>query len=109
MASYLLIESRDPVAQPDVLNTYALVGGLGSADHDVTLFLTHNAVFGARRNASVSSQLSSLLGVATVIADEFCLSERGIDEHDLVPGVPAVGMDRIVTMVVDEHRTVMWS
>jgi len=108
MGRYLVIESRDPIADPGASAAYELAGSLAS-NTEVTVFLTHNAVFGARASAPSSGELISTLGSATVVADDFALSQRGLAPGDLVPGVQVADIDLVVDLVVDDGRTVIWS
>lgn len=108
MSSYLLVESRDPVAVGDVANTFDLANDL-SVSHEVTIFLTQNAVLGARASVPTSAALLARAGKAAVIADDFCLAERGLGATDLASGVRAAGIDAVVDLAVDQGHTVIWS
>jgi len=109
MARYVVIESRDPVAHRRVRDTYALALELATRAEEVALFLTQDAVLGARRTAPVSGELRGLLESVSVLADDFCLAERGIADDDLLPGVRASGIAAVVDMAVDEGRRVLWN
>lgn len=51
MASYMLIESRDPFEVNDVAYFYDLASSLKSRGNDVTLFLVQNGVLPARQSS----------------------------------------------------------
>ena len=76
MASYLLIESRDPFESNDVPRFYELAASL------------------ARETASPFADLGRS-GVK-VLADDFSLRERGIPAARLSPGVAPATVDVIV-------------
>ncbi len=96
MASYLLIESRDPFENHDVGYFYDLAAGLARQGNNVTLFLVQNGVFPARRSAH-SGRLSELAksGVE-LLADGFSLRERGIHADRLVAEVRSAPLDDLV-------------
>ena len=96
MASYLLIESRDPFDSADTAFVADVARGLKQGGNDVTVFLVQNGVLPARRG-SKSRALSALCrsGV-TVLADEFSLRERGIKRGKLVKGVKSAPLDTVI-------------
>jgi len=96
MASYLLIESRDPFESNDVRYFYDLAATLARADNEVTLFLVQNGVLAAR--AGEQAPTFAELGKAgvRVLADDFSLRERGISRARLTDGVKAAGVETIV-------------
>lgn len=96
MASYLLIESRDPFESNDARYFYELAASLARAENDVTLFLVQNAVLAAR--AGEHTPWFADLGKAgvRVLADDFSLRERGIAKARLSEGVAAAGVEAIV-------------
>lgn len=106
MASYLLIESRDPFEVNDVDYYYDIASGLKSRHNDVTLFLVQNGVFPARQNPS-SDKLSQLAesGVR-ILADELYLSERGISLDGLVAGVESSSLDIVIEEMVAGAKTI---
>jgi predicted peroxiredoxin len=106
MASYLLIESRDPFEVNDVDYYYDIASGLKSRNNEVTLFLVQNGVFPARQNPS-SEQLSQLaeLGVR-ILADELSLNERGITVDCLVDGVVPSSLDIVIEQMVAGAKTI---
>jgi predicted peroxiredoxin len=107
MASYLLIESRDPFDSVDTAFVADVAKGLKDGGNDVTVFLVQNGVLPARRGAR-SRTLSALsrAGV-TVLADEFSLRERGIKKGKLVKGVKAAPLDVVVDAMAAKAK-VIW-
>ncbi len=98
MASYLLIESRDPFESNDVRHFYELAASLARAENDVTLFLVQNGVLAARTGGEAPGLSLAELGKAgvRVLADDFSLRERGITTARLTDGVKPAGVEAIV-------------
>jgi hypothetical protein len=108
MASYLLIESRDPFEGADVTQNYDLASNLKKRGNDVTLFLVQNGVVPARSCAH-SERLSQLAKEdVTVLADSFSLRERAIGADALVEGVKSSELDVVVDAMAAGHKTI-WS
>jgi len=105
MATYLLIESRDPFESNDVGYYYDLTRSLVDAGNEVTLFLVQNGVLAVRPSAR-SAALSALgkSGVK-VLADDFSLKERGI--ANLIDGVKASPIDVVIDHLAAGHKT-LW-
>src|SRR5262245_41850613 len=104
MASYLLIETRDPFESNDVAYYCDLARGLADAGNQVTLYLVQNAVFAARP-AARSTALKSLAGSGvTVLADDFSLRERGITS--LADGVEIAPIETVVDRMEAGDRTI---
>ena len=96
MASYLLIESRDPFTSNDT-STYAeLAISLVEEGNDATLFLVENGVFPARSGAAGGAVSAAAKAGVTVLAEEFALRERGINAGNLADGVRSAPIERIV-------------
>ena len=107
MATYLLIESRDPFESRDVSQWCRLAQDLQKAGNDVTVFLVQNAVLGARKAAS-ATDLSALAGGAVkVLADDFSLRERGIAAGELAAGIAPAPLEVVVDRLADATR-VLW-
>jgi sulfur relay (sulfurtransferase) complex TusBCD TusD component (DsrE family) len=96
MASYLLIESRDPFESNDVPRFYELAASLARAENDVTLFLIQNGVLAARARETGSPFADLGRSGVKVLADDFSLRERGIPAARLSPGVAPATVDVIV-------------
>jgi sulfur relay (sulfurtransferase) complex TusBCD TusD component (DsrE family) len=93
MASYLLIETRDPFDSADTRHSYELARGLAEQNSPVTVFLAQNGVLVAR---------------TTVLADDFSLRERGIGHDELADGVQPAGVDRLVELLMSEDCRGIW-
>lgn len=109
MARYLLIESRDSFEFADVGPFLNTARDLVATGNDVTLFLLQNGVLMARSGAN--SPASSLLAGAAnlrVLADSFCLKERGIPEKDLLPGVKVSDIDTLVDLLATDGVKAVW-
>ena len=105
MATYLLIESRDPFESKDVAYYCALARGLLEAGNHVTVFLVQNAVFAARASAQ-APELHSLAGSGIkILADDFALKERGITR--LIDGVESAPIEIVVDHLEAGHKT-LW-
>jgi predicted peroxiredoxin len=107
MASYLLIESRDPFDSTDVTNYYGLASDLVRAGNDVTLFLVQNGVFPARPGARSALLTATAATGVEVLADDFSLRERGINASALAEGVSAAPLDIVIDQMAD-GRKAMW-
>jgi len=108
VTKYLWIETRDPFDSADVADAYVLAGGLADESEDTTVFLLQNGVLTTRRASTAASMLTALSGRTTVLADEFSLRERGITADELVDGVTPSGVDRLVELLLDDDRKVIW-
>ena len=107
MATYLLIESRDPFDSNDTGFCRDLATQLAAAKNEVTLFLVQNGVLPARSGPR-SGELTKLAGAGVrVLADSFSLRERGIDETGLASGIAAAPLD-IVLDALAEGAKVIW-
>jgi predicted peroxiredoxin len=106
MANYLLIESRDPYDSNDVQFVYDLAANLKKQGNEVTVFLVQNGVLPARKSP-LSTKLNELVqsGVK-VMADDFSLRERGIDNNRIVNGVSPAGIDWVVDRLADGWKTI---
>ena len=98
MATYLLIESRDPFDSNDVAAYYQLATDLVHAGNRVVLFLVQNGVLPARDGASADGLTAASSAGVHVLADEFSLRERGIAPEKLAVGVWSSPLE----VVIDE-------
>ncbi len=106
MADYILIESRDPFDSGDVDYLYNLASGLAENGDKVTVFLVQNGVLPAREGTRVS-ELSALAKTGVeILADDFSLSERGIDPGRLVEGVHAAPLETVVDQLADGRKAI---
>jgi sulfur relay (sulfurtransferase) complex TusBCD TusD component (DsrE family) len=106
MASYLLIESRDPFDSNDVAFSYELATGLAKAGHEVTLFLVQNGVLPARHGAKADGLAAVVKAGIRVLADDFSLGERGIERARLAPGITPSPIDVVVDHLAAGHKTI---
>lgn len=106
MATYLLIESRDPYESNDVSYYYDLAKGLAQAGNNVTLFLVQNGVLPARLGARADGLAELADGGVTILADEFSLRERGIAAGKLTSGVAAAPLDDIIDHMAAGSKTI---
>lgn len=106
MANYLLIESRDPW-ESDASGWQELATALVKEGNQVAFFLVQNGVLPARRS-SKSAGLSALATAGVeVLADDFSLRERGIDNGRLADGVKPASIDVVVERLAAGHK-VIW-
>ncbi len=105
MASYLLIESRDPFESNDVGYYYDLSRALVEAGNDVTLYLVQNGVMAARPSTRSATIAALVQGGVKILADDFSLSERGIKK--LAPGIAQGAIDVVVDHLAAGHKT-LW-
>lgn len=108
MAKYLIVETRDPFDSADVRNMYDLAQGLAD-ENEVTVFLVQNGVLPVRKaSASAAERITKLAQKATVLADDFSLRERGITPGEITQGVKAAAIEKLVDLVVEDGRKVIW-
>lgn len=108
MASYLLIEARDPFDSADSEHLYSMAEGLADNGDDVTVYLVQNGVLPTRAASAKASVVASLTAKATVLADDFSLRERGIESAELVDGVTTSDVDHLVDLLAEDGRKVIW-
>ncbi len=107
MASYLLIESRDPFAVNDVSYYYELAAGLAKEGNEVTLFLVQNGVLPARKSTRSGALAALIQAGVRVLADEFSLRERGIPSERLVSGIRPAPLEAVVDRLEQGHKA-LW-
>ena len=107
MASFLLIETRDPFGTADVGFCRDQAQRLTADGHRVSLFLVQNGVLPAR--ASVAAQgLAELSQVGVeILADEFSLRERGITGDRLHPSIKPCALGIVIDRLA-EGAKVIW-
>jgi hypothetical protein len=104
MASYLLIESRDPFESNDVGYYYDLSKALVDAGNEVTLFLVQNAVLAARPSARSAALTALASSGVKVLADDFSLKERGVGR--LAGGITQSPIDVVIDHLAAGHKTI---
>ncbi len=107
MASYLLIESRDPFEVNDVAYFYDLASGLKERGNEVTLFLVQNGVLPARKNPTHNTLAKLATAGVRILADNLSLQERGIADAALVNGVAPAELDVVIDQMADGVKT-LW-
>lgn len=105
MSSYVLIESRDCFESGDTEFCRDLARRLATAGHRVTLFLVQNGVFPARTGVSAPSFADLLQAGVEVLADDFSLRERAIE--NLQSGVKTSAIDLVIDRMA-EGCNVIW-
>lgn len=108
MASYVLIETRDPFDSADTRHSYELARGLSEQSSQVTVFLAQNGVLAARRASSAAPALQQLVAQTTVLADDFSLRERGMGRDELADGVEPAGVERLVELLLSDDCHGIW-
>ncbi len=107
MKQYLIIETRDPIECRDVDAMASLAADLARSGASASVLLTDNGVFAARIGAATDAlDVLSSAGVG-VFADNFSLSERGIESASLAPGVRPATVDLVIDRLL-EGASVMW-
>jgi predicted peroxiredoxin len=106
MASYLLIESRDPLESADVQYCYDLAAQLAAEGNTVTLFLVQNGVTPARRSPASAALEPVVRAGVEILADEFSLRERGIAEDRMTPAVKAAPLDIVIDQLVAGRKAI---
>lgn len=105
MAKYFLIESRSPCDATEVNNNYQLAADLAKAGNEVALFLVENGVL-ATRKSSLSNGLEDLKQVK-LLADDFSLRERGIEQSELEDDIESTSIGAIVD-AMSEGQKMIW-
>jgi predicted peroxiredoxin len=107
VASYLLIESRDPFESVVVPRQYDLAASLARAGNEVTLFLVQNAVLPARPGMHSKLLTAASKAGVQVLADEFSLRERGIAAGKLAEGVSSAALSVVIDQLA-AGRKALW-
>ena len=110
MASYLLIESRDPYQHTDSNSFYQIAADLAKAGNRVTFFLVQNGVLPARRGASKNpiAKLRRQAPQVNILVDDFSLQERAISNDRLVGGVSTAPIGTLVDLLADPGTKAIW-
>ena len=108
MSNYLFIESRDPFESPDVKFVEQTAVTMRQQGHTVTVFLVQNGVLATRR-AAKSTYLDRLSEAqVALLADDFSLRERGIQNAELRPGIQPTAIDDLVGLLLQDHTKAIW-
>jgi predicted peroxiredoxin len=106
MASYLLIESRDPFEFADFAFFHDLARRLAAAGNRVTLFLVQNGVLPARAGAQAPGFGELARAGVEILADDFSLRERGIPSDRLQPGVKPSALDLVIDRLAEGCKAI---
>lgn len=107
MSDYLLIETRDHFEVAAVNQDYQLAKDLSNAGHRVTLFCAQNGVLPMRKSAAPAA-LTELPGEGvTLLADDFSLTERGIEQDDLADAIAVASLDLVIDKLAQGVKT-LW-
>ena len=107
MSRYLLIESRDPYGSTDPRGYATLASQLKAAGHEVALFLVQNGVLPVRAEARCAELRDAIGAQVEVLADEFSLRERGIENARVLPGVRVAPIAIVVERLAAGWKT-LW-
>lgn len=99
MSKYILIQSKSPWESGDIGHFYSLARELGQAGGEVTFFLVQNGVMAARTGAQDAALDQLIASKVRVLADDFSLRERAIDQGALKAGVKTGAIDEVVDLL----------
>ena len=109
MATYLLIESRDPFESSSAQHFLRLAGMIAENGDAVILHLIQNGVLSLRKGNRLSNEIKELMKQhVTIHADEFSLKERGIQSHECLEGVGRSGPDQIIETLLKPGVKAIW-
>ena len=108
MASYLIIETRDPFESRDVQFVVDTASALTQRGHDVTVFLVQNGALAARKGAKADVVEDLAEAGVALLVDDFSLVERGIDVEELRPACRISTVDELVRRLVDDDTKAIW-
>ncbi|MCH8194763.1 MAG: DsrE family protein [Chloroflexi bacterium] len=110
MSNYLMIASRDCFEYADVGYFCNQAQDLAAGGNDVTLFLVQNAVLMARKGID-GNPLAGVVGDGSkveVLADGFCLKERGVKSGSMLSGVKVSDVDHLVDLLTQDGVKAVW-
>lgn len=108
MSRYLLIESRDPFESSGFAHRCELALALRADGADVTVFLVENAVLGARAAAQLREVEKLAKSGVQLLADEFALRERGVNQREVAATVRPAPMATLVHHLVSGAKA-LWN
>ena len=108
MTNYVFIETRDPFESLDVRFVEETATALQQRGHAVTVFLVQNGVLAARKNVPDSHLVRLAQTGVKLMADDFSLSERGVQPAELQPGVQPSSLEWLVDALVKEQTKAIW-
>jgi len=107
-ADYVLIESRDPFDCADTAFVADTATALAARGRAVTVYLVQNGVLAGRAGARGSQVPRLTAAGVTVLADDFSLSERGIEPGELTRGVREAPIGTLVDLVTSAGTKTLW-
>ena len=108
MTCYVFIEARDPFESRDARFVVETATALKQMDNEVVVFLIQNGVLACRQNASLSHLPQLIEAGITLLADDFSLSERGIQPTEMSAEVRPSSIDTLVDLLVRENTKAIW-
>ena len=108
MTNYIFIETRDPFESRDTQFIEQTATTLKQRGHQVTVFLVQNGVLASRRNAAGSYLARLTEAGVDLLADDFSLSERGIQTTELHPGVEPASIETLVDALMQSNTKAIW-
>lgn len=108
MAHYIFIETRDPFESRDIQFVEDTAIALKNRGHRVTVFLMQNGVFAAREETQLKYITRLSAADVNVLADDFSLSERGIQTGELHLSVRPSSIDTLVDALVQADTKAIW-
>jgi len=108
MSNYIFIETRDPFESRDTQFVEQTATALKQLGHEVTVFLVQNGVLASRRNARDSYLPRLTQAGINLLADDFSLSERGIQTAELHPGIRPSNIETLVDALLQSNTKAIW-
>lgn len=107
MATYVVIETKDPYERRSPRAFQEVVRGLAARGNRVVLFLAQDAVQAARPGSRFAQDLATLAqqGIS-VRADRFGLRERGIAGP--APGVEESDISDLIPLILEPGAKAFW-
>ena len=108
MTNYMFIESRDPFESRDARFVEETATALRRRGHNVTVFLVQNGVLASRDNGRDSYLARLAKAGVTLLADDFSLSERGIQLTEMRQDIRPSSIETLVDALVEENTKAIW-
>ena len=108
MSSYVFIESRDPFESRDVRFVVDTATSLKRKGNNVTVFMVQNGVLAVRASARTSYLPTLAEEGVLLLADDFSLSERGIQSGEFDAGVQLSNIDALVDLLARPDTKAIW-
>ena len=106
MSNYMLILSSGPTD-----NRFHQAGNIArqlrEQGHKTTLFLVQNAALAARQSSAGEPVRELTRQGVLVLADDFSLRERGIQNSQLAPEITPASLDCVIDSLAAGHK-VLW-